>query len=190
MSVLAPGRNIVLIGMMGSGKTTVGRLLARRLDRDFVDTDDLIETEQGRSVPQIFADQGERAFRRIEAEVIRRVTALRGRIVAVGGGAVTLPENRTQLRMTGDLVMLEASAQTLAARLGDSPGDARPMLQGDLDPVERLAQLRADRDEAYRLAASHTIDTEGLAPDEIAEAIVSWARTRPGLLAREEVAGL
>lgn len=184
MSVLQPGRNVVLIGLMGAGKTTVGRLLADRLRRPFVDTDDVVEREAGSSVTDIFAAEGEHGFRTREAAAIRRVAALRGQVVAVGGGAVIDPENVTQLRGTGDLVLLDADPDTLAARVDDTA--TRPLLAAADDLAGRLAELRATRDAAYRAAAAESVDTTGRSPAEVADLVLAWARTRPGLLAREE----
>ena len=188
MSVIAPGRNIVLFGMMGAGKTAVGHAVAALLGRPFWDTDDIVERESGTTVARIFAERGERAFRRHEAEAVRLVAALRGRVVAVGGGAVLDPENTTQLRATGDLVWLDAGPDELAERVGDHAGD-RPLLSGAGDAAglrERLRGLAEQRAEAYARAADHRIDTSGRSPDEVASALLAWARTRPGLLARDE----
>ena len=186
MSVLAPGRNIVLIGLMGAGKTTVGALVARRLGRPFVDTDALVEREAGRSISAIFAGEGERGFRRREAAAIRQVAALRGQVVAVGGGAVLDPDNVTQLRGTGDLLLLDAEAATLADRLADTSG--RPLLDAaDAASVaQTLDELRTARDAAYAAAASAVIDTDGRDPEQIASDIVEWARATPGLLTADE----
>jgi shikimate kinase len=185
MSLLTPGRNLVLIGLMGSGKTTVGRLIAGRLGRPFVDTDDLVERDAHRSVAQIFADDGERGFRQLESAAVRRVAALRGQVVAVGGGAVLDPGNVTQLRSTGDLVLLDADPATLADRVGDTA--TRPLLSDAEDSTEELARLRDRRAAAYANAAGHAIDTTGRTPEEIADAVLDWARGQHGLLSRDEV---
>jgi shikimate kinase len=143
-SLLSPGRNLVLVGMMGTGKSTVGRILARRLDRPFVDTDAAIEARTGRTVAQLFAELGERRFRALEAEEVRRVAALRGQVVAVGGGAVLDPANVTHLRGTGDLVLLDGDPAALAARIAAEQGDdpVRPLLAAQADPAAALATLR------------------------------------------------
>lgn len=185
MSLLTPGRNLVLVGMMGSGKTTVGRILADRLGRPLVDTDAEVVEDTGRSIPEFFAEHGERAFRAAEAEVIRRVSALRGQVVAVGGGAVTDPANTTSLRSTGDLVWLDADPTTLADRVGDAV-EERPLVANSDDLAGRLADIRRQREAAYARAASKTIDTTGKDPEDIAEAVLDWARNQPGLLARDE----
>jgi shikimate kinase len=184
MSVITPGRNIVLAGLMGSGKTTVGRLVADRLGRPLFDTDAEVEREAGRTIPEIFTEQGERGFRDLESEAVRAVSALRGRVVAVGGGAVLRPANVTHLRSTGDIVILDAPPEVLASRVG--AGGDRPLLADADDRVERLARLRSEREAAYRAAASGVIDTAGKTPEAVAEDVLAWARNRPGLLAREE----
>lgn len=184
MTVLTPGRNIVLIGLMGAGKSTVGRLLAEQLGRPFVDTDEVVVTESGRTIPEIFAAEGERGFRREESAAVRHVAALRGQVIAVGGGAVLDPANVTQLRAAGDLVLLDAEPDALAARVGD--GGDRPLLAGD-DAEARLRALREARAGAYADAAGFAIDTTGRSPQDIAAAVLAWARRQPGLLARDEL---
>lgn len=184
MSLLTPGRNIVLAGLMGTGKTTVGQLVAGRLGRPFVDTDELVASETGMPVADYFAAHGERTFRDVEAEAVRRVAALRGQVIAVGGGAVLEPTNVTQLRAMGDIVVLEGEPEVLAVRVTDPA--TRPLLQGDVPVAQRLAALREERASAYARAGAHTIDTTDLTPEAVAEAVLEWARTQPGLLARDE----
>lgn len=165
-----PG-TVWLVGMMGAGKSTVGRELASRLGRRFVDTDADIESAVGCSVAEIFASQGEGAFREREREAIE---ALRGSgaVVALGGGAVTQPKVRKALAGCGVTVYLRAAPETLLARVGDA--EARPLLAG-LGPAERLERVRAllaEREAAYTVAAL-CIDTESLGPDEVVEAILA-----------------
>lgn len=185
MSLLSPGRNIVLIGLMGAGKTTVGRLIAQRLGRPFVDTDEVVESDAHRSIAEIFAQDGERAFRRMESAAVRRVAALRGQVLAVGGGAVLDHGNVTQLRSTGDLVLLDADPSTLAARIPDA--STRPVLSDAGDTSAALARLREARAAAYSDAAGHAIDTTDRTPEQIADAVLEWARGQHGLLSRDEV---
>lgn len=187
VSPLVPGRNLVLIGPMGSGKSTVGRVAAERLGRPFVDTDARIEAELGMSVAEVFARQGERAFRAAEAQAIRHVSALRGQVVAVGGGAVVDKDNVRHLKATGDLVLLEAEPAELAARVAGEGVQARPLLAGDDDVEARLAALLADRAEAYRQAADVTLSTSGRSAAQVLDDLLAWAVGRPGLLAREEI---
>lgn len=186
MSVLSPGRNIVLVGLMGTGKTTVGKALAARLGRPFADTDDIVERETGRSIADIFDGEGERRFREHEAAAVRWVSAVRGQVVAVGGGAVLDPRNVTQLRATGEVVLLTAPADVLRARLEGAGSAERPLLDGAEDLRARLARLGEERAEAYRSAAATSVDTTGRSVDDIVEELLAWAHSRPGLLSREE----
>lgn len=183
MSVLSPGRNLVLMGLMGVGKSTVGKRLARRLGRPFVDTDEVVVRHSGRTIDELFAES-EWAFREAEAEAVRHVSALRGQIMAIGGGAVMEPMNVTNLRATGELVLLDAMANDLVSRLHGGKG--RPMLEGAPDLLARIRELQEQRAPAYLAAADHRVDTTGLGHDEIAEEILEWARTRAGLLNRDE----
>lgn len=185
MNVITPGRNLVLIGLMGAGKTTVGRLLAERLGRPFVDTDTMVENEAKRSIPDIFKEEGERAFRELEAQTVRHVSAVRGQVVAVGGGAVSTPGNATQLTMSGDLVWLDADPQVLADRLGEQT-DERPLLAGADDLASRLDELRRQREADYAAAASLTVRTDDLSPEAVIETIIDWARGSPGTLGWDE----
>jgi shikimate kinase len=187
MSLLAPGRNIVLVGLMGVGKSTVGRILAQRLQRPFVDTDEEVEAAVGASIADVFARLGQRRFRALEAERVRHVAALRGQVLAVGGGALLDPGNVTQLRGTGDLVLLDADPAELAERIvAEDSGMSRPLLAGAPDPEAALAALRAEREQVYEAAASHAIDTTGRTPEEVADEVLAWASVVPGLLTREE----
>ena len=185
MSLLSPGRNLVLIGLMGAGKTTVGRLVADRLQRLFVDTDEAVEREADATVADLFAAEGERGFRRREAAAIRHVAALRGQVIAVGGGAVLDPSNVTHLRATGDLVLLDAEPEVLAARVQD--GSGRPLL-ADGDAFATLLELHSARATAYEAAAAHVVDTSHADPQEVVERVVAWARAQPGLLSADEMA--
>ena len=184
MNVISPGRNLVLIGLMGSGKTTVGQRIAERLGRPFVDTDQVVEERTGLSITELFGDS-ERTFRDEEAAAVRHVSALRGQVIAVGGGAVLDPMNVTHLRSTGDLILLDAMASVLASRVGDT--GSRPLLAASADPTASLAHLQQERADAYRSAASVVVDTNGKSPDEVASEALAWAQTRFGLLNRDEV---
>jgi shikimate kinase len=190
MSLLHPGRNLVLIGLMGAGKTTVGEVLARRLERPLADTDEMVAHETGKAIKELFAEVGERGFRRHEALAVRRVAALRGQVVSVGGGAVLDPANVTQLSMTGDLVLLDAPPEVLSERLGDTDTAERPLVADADDLTARLSRLRAERRPDYERAAAYVIDTAERDPDDIAAEILEWARTRPGLLTDDERAEL
>ena len=161
---------VLLAGMMGSGKSAVGGILARRLGWRFIDTDREIEASARASVAQIFANEGEPRFRERERDALRALPAS-GAVVALGGGAVVEAGNREILAAKGTLVWLDASPEALAARTGADSG--RPLLAG-LDREGRIARLRdlaAARRPAYAQAALR-IDTDGRTPREVAEAVL------------------
>ena len=130
---------IFLTGFMGTGKSKIGHLLARRLQRNFVDTDQLIEARAGRTISQIFASQGEEAFRRVEHECVVEAAARKGVVVALGGGAITQERIREVIRKAGVLVCLEASVETIFARV--SRREDRPLLAG-LSQDEKRQKIR------------------------------------------------
>jgi len=130
--------NIVLVGMPGCGKTTIGALLAQRLGKSFADTDEIIAKEQGLSPAQIITAQGEQAFRQIEAEVISRVGKQHNQVIVTGGGAVTAPENRNALRQNGKVIWIKRSICDLAK-------DGRPLSQGNLEELYAVRKALYDR---------------------------------------------
>jgi 3-dehydroquinate synthase len=149
-------KNIFLIGLMGAGKTTVGRALAKKLNKRFVDSDHEIEARTGASIPWIFEIEGEESFRRREAEVIRDLTAQQGIVLATGGGAILDAQNRAYLHARGTVVYLRASVQNILQRTGHDKN--RPLLQ-TADPRKRLEELSRLRDPLYREIADIVIDT-------------------------------
>jgi shikimate kinase len=152
--------------MMGAGKSSVGRALARRLGRAFLDTDEEIERGAGLRVREIFAREGEAGFRAREREEVA-AAAGSGAVVALGGGAVGQPEVLERVLASGTLVYLRARPETLLARVGSAR--ERPLL-APLGPEARLLRLRellAEREPAY-LRAAHCVDTDGLDPEEVA----------------------
>jgi len=139
-------KNIFLTGFMGCGKTSVGRVLSDRLGCDFVDLDQAIVDEAGASVKEIFASQGEPAFRRLESQALARIADLAGVVVSTGGGAVIADANRAVMRQSGSIVNLTASVEAIAARLcGDSE---RPLLEGDAS-LERVRNMLEVREQFY-----------------------------------------
>jgi shikimate kinase len=158
-------RNVVLIGFMGTGKSAVGRALAERLGFRLFDTDDMVEREAGRSIAEIWADEGEQGFREMEYDAVLRACAGTGRVIACGGGAVLQIRNYGILKGAGMVVYLRAPADVLRARAGSS--GSRPLL------AERGAfdRLLAERVPAYESAADMIVDTDDGTPDEIAAAI-------------------
>ena len=150
-----PG-NIFLVGMMGAGKTSVGRALAKRLNKVFYDSDHVIEERTGVKIPVIFEIEGEPGFRHRESAVLDELTALDDVVLATGGGAVLAQENRDRLRTRGTVVYLRASVKDLLNRTRHDKN--RPLLQ-TADPRARLNELYEMRDPLYREAAHVTIDT-------------------------------
>lgn len=148
-------RNIVLVGLMGAGKTTVGRALARRLRLQFLDSDHEVERRTGVRIPTIFEIEGEAGFRRREAQVISEILADSGRVVATGGGAVLDPASRDVMRAGGLVVYLKVSTRLLYERTRHDRN--RPLLQV-ADPLARLDELFVQRDPLYREVAGLVID--------------------------------
>ncbi len=163
-----PAPNLILVGFMGAGKTTVGRRLAARLHWDVVDCDDLIEARAGRRISEIFADQGETAFRELEAEVAATLGGYRHTVITTGGGIVERPENLPFLRAAGRVIYLRARPESLYERVKGS--SHRPLLQVD-DPLARIRELLAHRAPRYE-EADQIVDTDGLTVDEVVEAIL------------------
>ena len=155
------------MGFMGTGKSEVGRRLAQRLGRAFVDTDHVIEERAGKRVAAIFTDDGEAAFRALERDAVTEAAARGGAVVSVGGGAVLDPSNVATLRAAGVLVHLTARPEVILGRIGDPR--SRPLLGGD--PRGAIARLLAERGPAYAAAADLTIDTSNRSADEVVEDI-------------------
>lgn len=163
--------NVVLIGLSGSGKSSVGRILARRLGWEFLDTDEEVERTAGRRIHHIFEDDGEAVFRRLETEAVRWALSGNRRVVAVGGGAVVDPANRQEISGGNIVVLLEADIDTLLSRLEqDGVDEPRPMLTSG-DPKERLLALKAVRDPIYRSIARIVVSTEWLDEEQVAATI-------------------
>lgn len=173
---------IALTGMMGAGKTTVGRALALRLGRRLVDTDDEIERWVGRSVAEIFATRGEEAFRGYEAVVVRELSAVPDLVLALGGGTVMDDGPVADLTLTGVLVHLDVPVEELARRVGD--GSGRPLLDGD--PVVRLAEVHAARNARYLEVADVVLDADRPV-DEVVDALLAWLRHHRDVLTPSEL---
>lgn len=160
---------IILTGFMATGKTEVGRRLARALGRTFVDTDGLVEAAAGRSVAEIFATDGEPSFRALERDAVERACAMPDAVVATGGGTLLDPDNRARLAAAGPIVCLTADPEVILRRVGDP--SARPLLRGtNGDRLARIQSLLAERAPVYGLAA-HAVDTTGLTVDQVVERV-------------------
>jgi shikimate kinase len=167
-------RNIILVGPMGSGKSTLGRALAARLARGFVDVDARIEADAGKSIPALFASEGEAGFRRRETQALAAVLAGTPAVIATGGGAVLDAGNRAAMRAAGTVVYLALDPTTQLARLQGDTG--RPLLQ-TADPARTLAALQAQREPLYRDVAHLTFDTSAVAADAAIEALAALLAT-------------
>jgi shikimate kinase len=166
--------SVFLVGPMGSGKTAVGRAVARLLGYGFVDCDAEIERRTGVDIPFIFEKEGEPGFRLREREVVEALTQWRRTVVATGGGAVLLEENRRHLAERGLVVYLQASIDQQVERTRH--GRHRPLLTQAEDPRARLAELMQHREPLYRGVASLVVPTDGRRVPAVAEEIVAGLR--------------
>jgi shikimate kinase len=161
---------ILLIGYRGSGKTTVGRLLARIRNEPFVDADDLIVQRAGKSIRDIFQAGGEAAFRKIEAEVIAELAASANGVISLGGGAILAEPNRTALA-GHTIVYLRCEPAELLRRIKMDPAtsDNRPNLTTLVGGIEEIQALLEQREPIYRAAMTHEIDVTNLTPQQVAQ---------------------
>jgi shikimate kinase len=169
------GLNLYLVGMMGSGKSSAGRHLAERLGYRFLDADSSIEQVAGRSIPELFASEGEAGFRDLEAAVLNQIASWHSLVVATGGGVVTRPENWGQLQQ-GVVIWLDAPDALLLERLSADP-TPRPLMQS-ADPAARLAELMSERRPLYAQADLHIVQ-DGRSADQVAEQVLE---ALPGVL--------
>jgi shikimate kinase len=170
---LAQEPNIILVGFMASGKSRVGRILSEKLGRPLVDADQEIVRRWGMSVSQIFAQEGEAAFRALERAVMADLCGQSGLIIAAGGGAFVDPESRGLMLQKGRVFCLCASPDTIYHRVRQEMklgGPARPLLAG-ADPRQRIRALLEQRAEAYA-QAHHAIQTDGLIPEQVARRVL------------------
>jgi shikimate kinase len=160
--------NIALVGFMGTGKSSVGRTLADQLGYEFVDTDVLVEAAAGKSIPDIFAQDGEAVFRKIESVVVEKLTLRRKTIIATGGGLVTNPDNLALLKAHSLVVCLWASAETIFQRVRHQTH--RPLLQC-AEPQARIRELLSAREPFYR-KADVLVNTELRSARDVAQQIL------------------
>ncbi len=161
--------NIVLVGFMGTGKTSVGMKLAEALGMNFIDTDDIIEEDCHKSISDIFAHEGEEYFRDLESAVVDKVCKLSGYVIATGGGIVKREINIKKLKSTGMMFCLSASPEVILQRT--SGYNHRPLLQVE-DPISHIRKLLNEREQFYA-CADYTIDTSNIDIDQVVEKIIS-----------------
>lgn len=170
--------NIVLVGHRCSGKTTVGKILAHRMDRDFIDTDEMIEEIMGCPISSIVAEHGWGYFRGVEKRVIREISRGNNLVVATGGGVVLDVENVDNLKRNGSLIWLNGRSAAMRQRFKEQIGSgrSRPSLTGR-DPMEEFDRVMEERKPLYENAANYVVDTSVLTPSEVAESIVKYLKS-------------
>ena len=173
-TLLPCSRPVILVGMMGAGKTTIGRGLAKVTGRDFIDLDHAIEARCGVSIPHIFEVEGEEGFRKRETQLLDEYSQQPGIVLATGGGAVLAPENRHMLCERGVVIYLRANADELYRRVAKDRN--RPLLHTP-NPRERVAQLLALRAPLYEEVADITFDTGTLPVNQAAHALVQLLKS-------------
>jgi len=165
---------IFLIGYRCTGKTTLARLLAKKLGWEWIDADHFLETRYGRTIRQIFAEEGEAGFRDKEEQIFAELCQLQRCVVATGGGVILRDINRQRMRSAGKVVWLTADAQTIWERFQTDPGTAErrpPLTIGGLAEIEETLKMR---EPLYRACADLIISTEGRSTEEIAQQIAHW----------------
>ena len=171
-----PTNNIFLVGLMGSGKTTIGRSLAKKLNLRFVDADQEIESRTGASIPLIFEIEGEASFRQREADVIRDLTAQQGIVLATGGGAVLNANSRRLLRERGTVIYLRATVASIIQRTSHDKN--RPLLQ-TADPKAKIEELSRERAPLYQEVAHIIIETGRPNVHSVVQNILSQLQSNP-----------
>jgi shikimate kinase len=166
-------KNIVLTGFMGTGKTSTGRVLARKLGTRFIDTDKLIEKEAGILIGEIFEKLGEPYFRRLEREIVKKVSEEIGVVIAVGGGAIVNPANLADLKRHGIVVSLTATPEVILSRIEMNLD--RPLLKVK-DKIGKIKDLLVDRAPYYE-KANITVNTDDKSPEQVAEEILEAVRS-------------
>ena len=162
-------RCVILVGPMGSGKSSVGQMLAETLGYGFLDTDALVEKHAGKKITEIFAEQGQPAFRALESQVIASLENTKGMVIATGGGAILDPQNVHVFRGLGLIVYLKASPRELYQRVKND--STRPLLKVE-DPKAEIARIVAEREPKYRDCADVIINTEDLSIEEVNDKLI------------------
>ena len=164
--------NIILTGFMGTGKTTLGRLLAEKIGYKFIDTDTQIERETRKTITELFKTQGEAAFRKLESELVEGLAQKEGLVIATGGGLVLDPNNVAVLSKTGKIICLTASPEEILARVAKQQ-DVRPLLQ-EKDPKAKIIDLLQQRDSVYRQFPQ--LSTSELSREELINQLVRFTQ--------------
>jgi shikimate kinase len=172
--------NVILIGYRATGKTTLARLLAQRLGWSWIDADVEIERLAGKSIAEIFAEDGEPVFRELEVAVTRDLCGRDRMVLAAGGGAPMREENREAMRESGKVVWLTARPETIHARMsGDSTTASRRPSLTDKSGLDEIVHVLAEREPLYRRTADLTMVTEGRSPEALASEIIERLRLKP-----------
>lgn len=161
-------KNIYLVGFMGVGKTAVGKILAKRLKLQFIEMDEVIEKEENKPITEIFATKGEPYFRKLESNLLKKISEESNNVVSCGGGLICNEENLKLLKKSGMVFNLAASAEAIYERT--KKYSHRPLLNVD-NPLAKIDELIRKRNEYYK-KAHHTIDTTKISPDEVADKII------------------
>ena len=166
--------NIVLIGFRGTGKSTVGRLLAKRLERYFIDSDKYIEDSTGKTIKSIFEEDGEEGFRQIETDTIAELSKANNKVISAGGGVVLREGNVNNLKDNGFLILLEATPEIIHNRIAQDKNTTqqRPSLT-DKEPLDEIKHLIEQREHAYKNAADYTINTSYVSCEDIVNEIIT-----------------
>jgi len=166
---------MILIGSMGAGKSTIGRLLAARLGLQCVDLDDVIVEKARKNIPRIFEEDGECVFRSLEAELLQRLCSDDvERVLATGGGVVMSAPNRERMKQLGNVIWLDAPPETLAKRIAGDKN--RPLLKG-IDVLQKAKELDRQRRKYYEMSADFRVDTSQMSAGQAVDAIVKFLQT-------------
>lgn len=163
-------RNIILVGFMGTGKSAVGKLLAKKLNRDFVESDEMIETREKMPIKDIFEKKGEPYFRLVEKEVVKEASSRKNIVISAGGGAIVDEDNLKNLKNSGIIICLKASPETILKRTKDLK--TRPLLNVP-DPKKKIGELLKKR-EPYYNKADFSVETDELNPEQVVKKIMAF----------------